>query len=65
MQNLEFRIRKVEEIEEQILNQLTVIHRFMATRMVDDLPDVKLIEDRVRKISERSETTSENDSHLG
>lgn len=64
MQNLEFRIRKVEEVEEQILNQLQVIHRFMATKMVDDLPDVKLIEDRTRKISERSETTSENESHL-
>lgn len=64
IQGLEFRIRKVEEIEEQILNQLTVIHRFMATRMVEDLPEVKLVEDRVRKISERSETTSENDSHL-
>lgn len=36
----------------------------MATRMVEDLPEVRLTEDRTRKISERSETTSENESHL-
>lgn len=57
MQNLEFRVRKVEEVEEQILNQLQVIHRFMATRMVEDLPEVsndieemKLIEEETCKV---------------
>lgn len=64
MQSLEFRLRKVEEVEEQILNQLAMIHRFMATRMVDELPEVKLVEERARKTSERSEGTSDNDSHL-
>lgn len=30
MQNIDFRLRKMEESSEQILNHLAVIHRFMA-----------------------------------
>lgn len=65
MQSLEFRVRKIEEIEERILSQLQVIHRFMATQMAENLPDTIFeTENRARKISERSETTSEAESHL-
>lgn len=33
IQNMEFRLRKMEESTEQILNHLAVIHRFMATHI--------------------------------
>lgn len=65
MQGLEFRMRKVEEVEEQILNQLAMIHRFMATRMTDDIPEVRLTEERPRKISERSDAPSDGESQGG
>lgn len=31
LQNVEFKIRKLEDVAEQIMNHLAVIHRFMAT----------------------------------
>lgn len=31
LQNVEFRLRKLEDVAEQTMNHLAVIHRFMAT----------------------------------
>lgn len=61
---MEFRIRKLEELNEQTLAHLGVIHRFMATHM----PNIETIssfdiEGRQRRVSERSEVLSETDSH--
>lgn len=59
IQSVEFRLRKVEDVAEQILNHLDVVHRFMATHTRDvtfpDFPDVKLSSERTRTTSERSE----------
>lgn len=63
MQSVEFRIRKLEELNEQTLAHLGVIHRFMATHMPDDGLSGLDIEVRPRRVSERSEVTSEVDSH--
>ncbi|XP_043250492.1 transient receptor potential cation channel trpm isoform X3 [Colletes gigas] len=64
LQAVEFRIRKLEELNEQTLAHLGVIHRFMATHM----PNIETlsgfdVEGRVRRVSERSEVLSETDSH--
>ncbi|XP_076644273.1 transient receptor potential cation channel, subfamily M isoform X2 [Halictus rubicundus] len=64
LQTVEFRIRKLEELNEQTLAHLGVIHRFMATHM----PNIETIssfdsEGRQRRVSERSEVLSETDSH--
>ncbi|XP_076249025.1 transient receptor potential cation channel, subfamily M [Calliopsis andreniformis] len=64
LQAVEFRIRKLEELNEQTLAHLGVIHRFMATHM----PNIETIssfdvEGRQRRVSERSEVLSETDSH--
>ncbi|XP_054000697.1 transient receptor potential cation channel trpm isoform X3 [Hylaeus anthracinus] len=64
LQAVEFRIRKLEELNEQTLAHLGVIHRFMATHM----PNIEAlsgfdVEGRVRRVSERSEVLSETDSH--
>lgn len=63
VQNIEFRLRKVEEATEQILNHLAVIHRFMSTQTmfqdnivtgsVGNLPPI--IDPRIRTISEASD----------
>lgn len=63
-QTVEFRIRKLEELNEQTLAHLGVIHRFMATHM----PTIETIssfdtDGRQRRVSERSEVLSETDSH--
>ncbi|XP_071054078.1 transient receptor potential cation channel trpm isoform X4 [Onthophagus taurus] len=64
MQNLEFRLRKVEEASQDILEHLAVIHRFMATQTLEELPPIPVPgPDRIRKMSERSDAPSE-DSHL-
>lgn len=69
MQSLEFRLRKVEESSQDILNHLAVIHRFMATRSSQTELPPPLIEatikspDRFRRTSERSDAPSD-DSHL-
>lgn len=64
LQAVEFRIRKLEELNEQTLAHLGVIHRFMATHM----PNMEGlfgfdIDGRQRRVSERSEVLSETDSH--
>ncbi|XP_024940536.1 transient receptor potential cation channel trpm isoform X3 [Cephus cinctus] len=65
LQAVEFRIRKLEELNEQTLAHLGVIHRFMATHMPDEsLPGLDgATETRIRRVSERSEAVSEADSH--
>lgn len=59
IQGVEFRLRKVEDVSEQILNHIAVVHRFMHIHMRDagfsDLPEVKVAVDRLRKSSERSD----------
>lgn len=60
---MEFRIRKLEELNEQTLAHLGVIHRFMATHMSDDGLQALDVEFRSRRVSERSEAYSEVDSH--
>ncbi|XP_012140924.2 transient receptor potential cation channel, subfamily M isoform X5 [Megachile rotundata] len=64
LQAVEFRIRKLEELNEQTLAHLGVIHRFMATHMpnIEGLSGLE-VEGRQRRISERSEVLSETDSH--
>ncbi|XP_076682032.1 transient receptor potential cation channel, subfamily M isoform X1 [Andrena cerasifolii] len=64
LQAVEFRIRKLEELTEQTLAHLGVIHRFMATHMpnMETLSSLD-IEVRQRRVSERSEVLSETDSH--
>lgn len=65
MQNLEFRLRKVEDASQDILQHLAVIHRFMATRTDEELPPIAIpTTDRLRKTSERSEAAQSDDSHL-
>lgn len=61
---MEFRIRKLEELNEQTLAHLGVIHRFMATHMpnMEGLSSFD-IDGRQRRVSERSEVLSETDSH--
>ncbi|XP_043509838.1 transient receptor potential cation channel trpm isoform X5 [Frieseomelitta varia] len=64
LQAVEFRIRKLEELNEQTLAHLGVIHRFMATHMpnMEGLSSFD-IDGRQRRVSERSEVLSETDSH--
>lgn len=63
LQAVEFRIRKLEELNEQTLAHLGVIHRFMATHMSDDGLQALDVDFRPRRVSERSEAYSEVDSH--
>ncbi|XP_072157699.1 transient receptor potential cation channel trpm isoform X4 [Bemisia tabaci] len=71
LQSVEFRLRKLEESQEQTLSTLSVIHRFMALHSsnnssgggvleVPDIPELKIgpIE-RLRRSSERSDILSE------
>lgn len=63
LQAVEFRIRKLEELNEQTLAHLGVIHRFMATH-TSNLDLLRLdgnVELRPRRASERSEAASETD----
>ncbi|XP_063995488.1 transient receptor potential cation channel trpm isoform X2 [Diachasmimorpha longicaudata] len=62
-QAVEFRMRKLEELSEQTLAHLGVIHRFMATHMQNENISNLDIEIRPRRVSERSEVISEADSH--
>ncbi|XP_011879175.1 PREDICTED: transient receptor potential cation channel trpm isoform X3 [Vollenhovia emeryi] len=65
LQSVEFRIRKLEELSQQTLAHLGVIHRFMATYMPnEELAGLDTFENiRQRRVSERSEALSEADSH--
>lgn len=60
LQGVEFRIRKLEELTDQTLSHLAVIHRFMATHVrdplsVSELPDLRLGGERKRRSSDRSD----------
>ncbi|KAJ9575655.1 hypothetical protein L9F63_007484, partial [Diploptera punctata] len=61
IQGVEFRIRKLEDLADQTLSHLAVIHRFMATHVRDPLATSDLTEmrlgggDKIRFTSERSE----------
>lgn len=65
VQNMEFRLRKMEESTQQILNHLDVIHRFMSTHISSEnmagsmaninIPPLPVLDTRTR-------TMSENDS---
>ncbi|XP_077298276.1 transient receptor potential cation channel, subfamily M isoform X2 [Arctopsyche grandis] len=72
IQGVEFRIRKLEELSDQIMNHLAVIHRFMATHphmggrggSTDTLsvePPPLKTHDRLRRFSERSEVASDGE----
>ncbi|XP_046433242.1 transient receptor potential cation channel trpm isoform X2 [Neodiprion fabricii] len=63
LQAVEFKMRKLEELNEQTLAHLGVIHRFMATHTSNlDLPRFDpTTEPRTRRASERSEAASESD----
>ncbi|XP_015190777.1 PREDICTED: transient receptor potential cation channel trpm isoform X4 [Polistes dominula] len=63
LQAVEFRIRKLEELSEQTLAHLGVIHRFMATHMPNEGLPTFDIDIRQRRVSERSDAFSEADSH--
>lgn len=62
---MEFRIRKLEELSQQTVAHLGVIHRFMATYMPNEgLSGLETLDSiRQRRVSERSEAFSEADSH--
>jgi transient receptor potential cation channel subfamily M protein 3 len=58
LQGVEFHIRKLEDLADQTLSHLAVIHRFMATHVRDpssmsDLPDVRLCTERLRLPNDR------------
>jgi transient receptor potential cation channel subfamily M protein 3 len=58
VQGVEFHIRKLEDLADQTLSHLAVIHRFMATHVRDplsmsDLPDVRMAADRIRLSGDR------------
>lgn len=60
IQGVEFRIRKLEELTDQTLSHLAVIHRFMATHVRDplslsEIPDPRLGGERKRLSSDRSD----------
>ncbi|RLU18437.1 hypothetical protein DMN91_008794 [Ooceraea biroi] len=65
LQAVEFRIRKLEELSQQTVAHLGVIHRFMATYMPNEgLSGLETLDSiRQRRVSERSEAFSEADSH--
>jgi len=70
IQGVEFRIRKLEELTDQTLSHLAVIHRFMATHVrdplsVSQLPDLRLGGERKRRSSDRSDdkALSETSDH--
>ncbi|GBO98397.1 Transient receptor potential cation channel trpm [Eumeta japonica] len=73
IQNFEFRLRKLEDVAEQTMNHLAVIHRFMATHpslvnrgSTDTLgpppPSFQAGAARLRTASDRSEVLSDSDT---
>ncbi|KAG6456155.1 hypothetical protein O3G_MSEX009591 [Manduca sexta] len=73
VQSVEFRLRKLEDIAEQTMNHLAVIHRFMATHpslvnrgSTDTLgpppPTFQAGGNRLRTASDRSEVLSDSDT---
>lgn len=77
MQNVEFRLRKVEDTSQDILRNLAVIHRFMATSSPRSItthnedifiPPITIEPERPRRASERSTdavpSATSDESHL-
>ncbi|RVE51394.1 hypothetical protein evm_003949 [Chilo suppressalis] len=73
VQSVEFRLRKLEDVTEQTMNHLAVIHRFMATHpslvnrgSTDTLgpppPTFQAAGNRLRTASDRSEVLSDSDT---
>ena len=64
VQNMEFRLRKMEESTDQILSHLAVIHRFMSAHISSENIQGSLanISQPVLQIESRVRTMSENDS---
>ncbi|XP_073954021.1 transient receptor potential cation channel, subfamily M isoform X7 [Choristoneura fumiferana] len=73
VQSVEFRLRKLEDVAEQTMNHLAVIHRFMATHpslvnrgSTDTLgpppPTFQAAAARLRTTSDRSEVLSDSDT---
>ncbi|XP_048483560.1 transient receptor potential cation channel trpm isoform X6 [Plutella xylostella] len=74
MQSVEFRLRKLEDVAEQTMNHLAVIHRFMATHpslvnrgSTDTLgpppPSFQAAGSRLRTASDRSEVLSDSETN--
>lgn len=65
VQNMEFRLRKMEESAEQILSHLAVIHRFMSTHTSSNGPNMEargsIGNISVPMMDQRMRTMSEND----
>ena len=66
VQNMEFRLRKMEESTEQILNHLAVIHRFMSTHISSENVQGSManINFPIAPLDSRIRTMSENDSNV-
>lgn len=64
VQNMEFRLRKMEESTEQILSHLAVIHRFMSTHISSENVQGSManIHFPIAPIDNRIRTVSENDT---
>jgi transient receptor potential cation channel subfamily M member 3 len=67
IQNMEFRLRKMEESTEQILSHLAVIHRFMSTHISNEnlqgsMANIMLPTAVAPMLDSRMRTVSENDS---
>lgn len=64
VQNMEFRLRKMEESTEQILSHLAVIHRFMSTHISSENVQGSManINFPIPQIDNRIRTFSENDT---
>lgn len=56
MQNMDLRLRKVEATSQEILQYLSVIHRYITFETEDQIP----MTDRLRKTSEKSEVPSDD-----
>lgn len=61
VQNMEFRLRKMEESTEQILSHLAVIHRFMSTHINQDIQG-SMANISFPVVDHRLRTMSENDT---
>lgn len=63
LQNVEFRIRKLSETQQNLMGHLAVIHRLIAAQSNTTLPPLSISMERMRTTSERSETYSEDLPH--
>ncbi|XP_044016610.1 transient receptor potential cation channel trpm isoform X3 [Aphidius gifuensis] len=64
LQAVEFQLRELEKLNQQTLDHLAVIHRFMATHVPNEnMSSLDLELMRPRRVSEKSEVISEAESH--